>query len=145
MLRLHFSQCNRETVNLFLVSLGYLESWSGVKPLNNLSVVKETVSSVSDGYHSPAAAVNVDAVHVSKCQSNVCGGLGQDGETLVGRVGALGETQHGHSWELVDCIERSQGVIKHLSRKKNVTFQSSEKKKREKRRSKKNKIIVVAF
>lgn len=79
-------------------SLVYLETRSRVKALYKLSVVKETVSSISDGYHSTAAAVDVDAVHVSERQSDVSGRLGQDGEALVGSVGALGEAQHGHCW-----------------------------------------------
>lgn len=67
-----------------------------MKALYNLSVVKETVGSISDSNHSAASAVDVDAVHVSERQSDVCGWLGQDGEALVGSVGALGEAQHGH-------------------------------------------------
>lgn len=58
------------------ISLVYLESRSRVEALYNLSVVKKTVGSISDGYHTAAAAVDVDAVHVSKRQADVCGGLG---------------------------------------------------------------------
>lgn len=32
------------------------------------------------------------------------GGLGQDGEALVGSVGALGQSQHGHGGEFVDGV-----------------------------------------
>lgn len=80
------------------LSLVYLESRSRVEALDNLRVVKQTVGSVSDGDHPAAAAVDVDAVHVSERQADVCGRLGQDGEALVGSVGALGQAQHGHCW-----------------------------------------------
>lgn len=55
------------------LSLVYLESRSRIEALYNLSVVKKTVSSISDGYHTTAAAVDVDAVHVSERQADVCG------------------------------------------------------------------------
>ncbi len=58
------------------VSPVYLESRSRVEALHNLSVIKKTVGSVSDGYHTTAATVDVDAVHVSERQADVCGGLG---------------------------------------------------------------------
>lgn len=32
------------------------------------------------------------------------GGLGQDGEALVGSVGALGQPQHGHGGQFVDGV-----------------------------------------
>lgn len=53
--------------------LVYLESWSRIEALYNLSIVKETICSVSDGDHATAAAVNIDAVHVSERQADVCG------------------------------------------------------------------------
>lgn len=46
-----------------------------MEALDNLSVVKKAVGSVSDGYHTTTAAVDVDAVHVAKCQADVCGRL----------------------------------------------------------------------
>lgn len=55
------------------LSLVYLESRSRIEALYNLSVVKKTVGSISDGYHTTAAAVDVDAVHVSERQADVCG------------------------------------------------------------------------
>lgn len=56
-----------------LERLGYLETWSRVKALHNLSVVKETVGPVSDGHHTAAATVYVNAVHISECQPDVRG------------------------------------------------------------------------
>lgn len=53
--------------------LVYLESWSRVETFHNLCVVKQTVGSISNGYYAAAAAVDVNAVHVSKCQTDVCG------------------------------------------------------------------------
>lgn len=58
---------------LFLLSPGYLESGGGVEALDDLGVVKQTVGSISDGHHAAAAAVDVDTVHASECQADVCG------------------------------------------------------------------------
>lgn len=55
------------------LSLVYLESRCRVEALYNLSVVKKTVGSVSDGNHTAAAAVDVNAVHVSEGQADMCG------------------------------------------------------------------------
>lgn len=77
--------------------LWYLESRSRVETLHDLGVVEEAVGAVSDGHHAAAATVDVDAVHVPESQADVSGRLREDGEALVGGVGALGQAQHGHS------------------------------------------------
>lgn len=56
-----------------VLSVFYLEPWSGIKAFHNLSVVKQAVGPISDGNHSTAAAVDVNAVHVSERQADVCG------------------------------------------------------------------------
>lgn len=58
---------------LFVCLFVYLEPRSRIEALYNFSVVKKTVGSISDGYHSTTAAVDVNAVHVSKRQADVCG------------------------------------------------------------------------
>lgn len=95
----------------------HLQPRSRIEALNNLGVVKEAVGSVPDGYHPAAATVDVDAVHVAKCQADVRGRLREDGEALVGSVGALGQTEHGHCWQLVDGIQWRLGVIENLGRR----------------------------
>lgn len=47
------------------------------------------------------------------------GGLRQDGEALVGSVGALGEAQHGNRRQLVDGIQRGLRVEEDLDRRGN--------------------------
>lgn len=69
----------------------YLKSWCRIETFYNFSVVKKAVGSISDGYNTTTAAIDVNAVHVSKCQANVCRGLWQNGEALVGSVCALGQ------------------------------------------------------
>lgn len=94
--------------------VGYLESRCRVEAFHNLGVVEEAVGSVPDGHHAPAAAVDVYAVHVAEGQPDVRGRLGQDGEALVGRVGALRQAQHGHRGQLVDGVQRPLRVEQHL-------------------------------
>lgn len=83
---------------------GHLQPRRRVKALHDFAVVEEAVGAVANGHHAAAAAVDVDAVHVPEGQPDVRGGLGQDGEALVGSVGALGQPQHGHGWEFVDGV-----------------------------------------
>lgn len=56
--------------------MAYLQARSRIEALDNLGVVKKAVGSVSDGYHATTATVDVNAVHVPKCQADVCGRLG---------------------------------------------------------------------
>ena len=94
----------------------YLQTWRRVEALHDLGVVEEAVGAVADGHHPPAAAVDVDAVHVAEGQADVGGRLGQDGEALVCRVGPLGQAQHGHRGQLVDGVEGALGVGQNLQR-----------------------------
>lgn len=92
----------------------YLQSWRGVEAFHQLAVIKETVGAIPYGHDAAAAAVDVDAVHVAEGQADVGGRLRQDGEALVGRVGPLGQAQHGHGGQLVDGIQRSLSVKQYL-------------------------------
>lgn len=58
------------------IQMAYLQPRSRIEALNNLGVVKKAVGSVSDGYHTATATVDVDAVHIAKGQADVCGRLG---------------------------------------------------------------------
>lgn len=97
----------------------YLEAGGGIEPLHDLGVVEEAVGSVSDGHHAAAATIDVDAVHVAEGQADVRGRLWQDGEALVGSVGALGEAQHGNRRQLVDGVQRGLRVKEDLENREN--------------------------
>lgn len=80
-----FSDRNLKVTESFSVSptesvswhaVWYLEPRCRIEALYDLSVVKKTVGSVSDGDHATTAAVDVDAVHVPKRQADVRGWLG---------------------------------------------------------------------
>lgn len=92
----------------------YLEPWRWVESLYDLGVVEEAVGSVADGHHSAAAAIDVDAVHVAEGQADVGGRLRQDGEALIGRVGALRQAQHGYRGQLVNGVQWSLCVVENL-------------------------------
>ena len=84
--------------------LFYLQPRSWIEALHNLGVIKKAVSTIADGHYSSAAAVDVNAVHVSEGQADVGGRLRQNGEALVGCVGPLGQTEHGYCGQLVEGI-----------------------------------------
>lgn len=88
----------------------HLQSRGRIETFHYLGVVKETVGAVTDGNHTSATAIYVNAVHVAEGQADMSGRLGQDGEALVSCVGPLGETQHGHGGQLVDGIQRSLSI-----------------------------------
>ncbi len=74
----------------------HLQPRGRVETFNYLGVIKKTIGSITDGHHTSATAVDVNAVHVTEGQTDVSGWLRQDGEALVRRIGPLGEAQHRH-------------------------------------------------